>query len=131
MGEHHPTGKPGLGIRQRLTHIAEQKEPRWRHAIRMCGKGSLADIDRSIREEFAKMIVSASVAEAEFQHRALQFANQTRRQIEAGSLSLKPSYKAVESAHEISSSDPGRFAQAPYFGNRSAQLIVCRFEPMR
>ena len=79
MGEHHSTGKPGPGIRQRLTHIAEQKAPRWRHAIRMCGNGSFADIDRSIREEFAKMIVSPAVAEAEFQHVAFQFANQTRR----------------------------------------------------
>src|SRR6266436_4361094 len=51
--------------------------------------------------------------------------------VQAGALSLETPYKAIEPAHERSSSDTGRFTQPFYFGERGAKLVVCRIDPLR
>src|SRR5262249_61187190 len=97
----------------------------------MGGELSLADINRPIGEELAKMIISPAVAETQFEHHAIQFPNQIRGRIQAGALSLEPPYKAVEPAHQpCSGRNAGRFTQSLDFYQSGAQLIVCRFEPL-
>jgi hypothetical protein len=132
MGERHSTGEPCPSARQCLSHITEQKKRRWRYAIRVCCNAPLANIDSSIGKKLAKMIVSPAIAEAKFQHLTFQFTNQACGQIKASPLSLEPSYKAVQSTHKpISRSDAGRLSQALDFGDRGAQLIIRRIQPLR
>jgi hypothetical protein len=66
MGECYTAAEPGAGAGQRLTHVAEQKKPGWRHAILMGRNASLADVDRSVRKKFPQMIIGPAVAKTKF-----------------------------------------------------------------
>ena len=68
MSERHAASKLPTGGRQCLAHVAQQKELWRRDAIGMGSHPSLANIDLPLREEFAKMIISPTIAEAEFKH---------------------------------------------------------------
>lgn len=125
MSERHTPLEVLAGPRQGLAHVAEQEKFRRRYTIRMGSDLPLANIDLAVWKKLTKVVISSTVAEAEFQHLAVQVADQMRCAVKAGALRLKTPNKAVEPAHEQSSSDTGRFTQPSYFGARSAQLIVC------
>lgn len=99
MSERHATCEPYLSRWKRLAHISEQKKfCRW-NAVRMSRDGPLAHVNLAGGEKVTKVIVSSTVAEPQFQQISVEFTNQVGSQVEAGALSLKPSYKTIEPAH--------------------------------
>ena len=130
MSEHHAPFEVLAGRRQGLAHVAEQEKFWRRYAIRMCSDLPLANIDFAAWQELAKMIISPTVTEAEFEHLAIYVANQMRGAIQARALGFETPYKTIKPAHEQSSSDTGRFTQPIYFGARSTKLVVCRIQPV-
>jgi len=71
MGEGDPLAKPGAGGGQRVEHVAKQQKVIRRNAVGMRRDPTLADIDITIGKKFAEVVVSAAVAEPQFQHGAV------------------------------------------------------------
>jgi hypothetical protein len=84
---------------QGLAHVAEQEKVWWRYTIRMSSDLPLANIDFAVWEELAKMMVSPTVTEAEFEHLPIYVANQMRRAIQARALGFETPYKTIKPAH--------------------------------
>ncbi len=55
--------------------------------------------DRAVWQELAKMIISPTVTETEFEHLSIQITNQTRRAIQARTLGFETTYKTIKPAH--------------------------------
>jgi len=131
MGERYPARKPLAGRLQSIAHVAEKEKFGRRHAIGVGSNPPLADIDPPLRKELAQMVVGSTVPESQLEHLALQFPDKEGRQIEAVALRLEAPDKAVEPAHDRSGGDAGLFAQSIDLGQRRAQLVVCRIDPLR
>jgi hypothetical protein len=61
MGECHAIAELRFRMRQRIAHITEQKKAGRRNAIGMGCNRPIANIDVPIREEFAKVVVGATI----------------------------------------------------------------------
>jgi hypothetical protein len=75
----------------------------------MRSNGAVADVNIAVRKEFAQMIVSSTVTEAQLEHVAVQVVDQIGGQLEAGTLRLQSPNKAVEPTHEGSRGNAGGF----------------------
>ena len=95
MSEHHATCEPDLSRWKCRAHVSKEKKFRGWNAVRMGRDGPLAHVNVASWEKMTKMIVGSTVAEPQFQQIPVEFTNQGGSQIEAGALSLKPSYKAI------------------------------------
>ena len=71
MSERHAAGKARADGRQRLAHIPEEEKFGRGCAIRMGSDPPLANIDLPVWKELAKMIISSTIAKAEFEHLAI------------------------------------------------------------
>ena len=60
---------------------------------------ALEDEDGAVAETLAQMVISAAVAEADFQRRPRHVRHQSGHMVEAGALRMKPANDAVEAAH--------------------------------
>ena len=90
----------------------------------MCGDPALADINSSVREELAQMIIGPAITQPKFEDLSVQSLDKTGCEIETSALCLQPADEAVEPAHDRSGGDAGLLAQSSYFVKRRAQLIV-------
>ncbi len=97
----------------------------------MGGNAALADVNSSIGKELTQVVIRSPVTEPKFEHLSVQSLDKIRRKIKTSALRLQPTDEAVKSAHDRSGGDPGGFTQALHLGERIAQLIVRRFEPVR
>ena len=88
MSKRHPIPEQLASAVQRIAHVTKQEKFGWRGAVGMRGDPPLADVDFSIREKLAQMIIGPAVAEPELQHPSLQSLDKTSRKIEAGALRL-------------------------------------------
>jgi Zn-dependent metalloprotease len=61
----------------------------------MRGDPALADINSSVREELAQMIIGPAITKPKFEHVALQALDQPGREIKASALRLQPADEAV------------------------------------
>lgn len=95
MDERYATAELTADVPECLAHIAEQEKLGWRYAIGMRRDPTLTDIDLAVRKQLAEMIIGSAIAEAEFQHRAIQIANQMSRVVETSALRFKAADKAV------------------------------------
>ena len=90
----------------------------------MRGDPALADINSSVREELAQMIIGPAITKPKFEDLSIQSPDKTGREIETSTLCLQPADEAVEPAHDRSGGDAGLLAQSSYLVKRRAQLIV-------
>jgi hypothetical protein len=81
VGECHATAKLVRRHGQRFAHITEQKKAGWRNAIGMSCDRPIANVDFSVREEFAKVIIRPTIAKAQLEHLTRQAADQRRSQV--------------------------------------------------
>src|SRR6516164_11783216 len=124
MSQHNPALELFARGSQRVAHVAEEQKLGRRHAIRMRGDMTLANVNFPARTQFAQVIVRPAVTEPELEHRAIEIAHQGRPRAEAGALGLEPADEAVEPAHRGSGGDVGALAQLFYFGEGGAELLV-------
>ena len=123
-----PAGEPGCGLaiaaadvgvrqrrlarqampggRQRIVKIAQQQMARVRAIGGMGAHLPLEHEDLPVRQELAQMIVGATVAQAELEHRPRQLCDPGGREVEAGTLRLEPANETVETAHSGSLGQP-------------------------
>lgn len=91
--------QPPPGVRQRLAEVAQEEMVPIRPVGGMSTDLALEDEDFPRRQPLAQVVVGATVAQAELEHWPRQIGNPCDRQLEAGSLRLKPTDEAVETAH--------------------------------
>jgi len=110
MSERHPACKPLAGRLQGIAHVAQEEEFGGRYATGMSSNMTFANINLPIRKALAQVVISAAVAKPELEDISFQLLDQTRRQIEAGTLGLQAADKAVKPAHNRLGGDAGAFA---------------------
>jgi hypothetical protein len=115
LGGRRAIATPDVGVRQRgltwqsmagprqgIAKIAEQQMVRIRSIGRMGANFPLEHEDLTCRQKLTQMIVGATVAQAELEHGPWQIGNPSDREIEAGTLGLKPTDETVETTHAAS-----------------------------
>ena len=115
LGGHLAVATPDVGMRQRglawqamagagqgIAKIAEQQVVRIRSIGRVGSNFPLEHEDLPCRQKLTQMIVGATVAQAKLEHGPWQIGNPSDREIEAGTLGLKPTDETVETTHAAS-----------------------------
>lgn len=80
-------------------NVAEDQLIRTGNAACMCGEISLEDENIAVRHQFSQMIISPTIAEAQFERRPVQFGDPCCRLAEAVPLRLHAADEAIQPAH--------------------------------
>jgi len=77
MSEHDPIPEQLAGASQRIAHVAKEEKSGWRYAVGMRGNPALADINFSVREELAQVIIGPAITQPKFEDLSVQSPDKT------------------------------------------------------
>ena len=77
MSECNSVPEQFAGASQRIAHVAKEEKFGRRYAVGMCGDPALADINSSVREELAQMIIGPAITQPKFEDISVQSLDKT------------------------------------------------------
>jgi len=81
MSERDPVPEQLAGAPQRVAHVAKEEKFGRRYAVGMGGDPALADINFSVREELAQVIIGPAITQPKFEDLSVQSPDKTGGEI--------------------------------------------------